>query len=1282
MSNHLSELYKIKRFQPEIFEEKWPPDQPKTIINLAFINFEEKQTQRSFMEMSTHRVSALCSQNPRVTKDIREIFRSSKERCILVEGAPGIGKTVLSKEIAYRWANRELLGGMKLFLLFIRDPALHSVESVDDLVNYLGKNRLSSSDIEAAADKLKEINGFNLVFVIDGYDECPQNSALKRFINKLYMGEFLSQCRVLITSRPTASLSLCQLPCQRIEILGLAKEEQDQYISESLEKSPSMETRLQEYLRHQPIINSLIYVPLNLSILLYLFKQNILPETLTEMNEYFIKHTIYRHLTKVRKDLNNNINFKLDKITDLPDTELAIVKQLSKLAYKGLCEHRLIFTDDEIKEMCPKINDIPDAINGLSLLQVKKSYYQEGPGISASFNFLHLTMQEYLAALYVSTLPIEQQSRLMRLRFFDNHFNFMWVMYTGITQSQDSQPSCFTDIVSSILSDNKVDKCAILFIFQCYLERKDLNTIPNAIASMFSDGNIDLSGIPLLPHHVLSLIIFMMKSPTKWKSLNLQHCFIGYKGVSTLTTFFSDFSKELSTIKYVNLSLNGLTSLWEAHTNMHNEADTTAVTESALLSVQSLDLSWNFFNDNGTKKLFFTLKLNKSLIKLKFSQNNVTVDTTVAVSECLKVNTTLQDLDISINNITDEGAKRLAEALQENSTLHVLNISKTFITKEGVMNIIEACTNNMCRELNKLSLVCTHNYLSKTELAVINNYVKEQNAVQIVDSSWNYIATKDGRLVIKTMLNVQQKPQTDNSSNIGAWEEVQDINRYLHRTFLQSCFEEYLNQQSVDLQDIHLDNFKIEVLSEGLKLNNTVTELNLSKSKTQHMNNINFLHKINDDDVYFISNSLKVNTALCKLNLSGNEITDSGIKTLAESLTDNVGLQVLDLSKNNISDEGAKRLGECIEKNVTLLELDISKNWISKEGVMRIVNACTKNITLHKLVCTHNNLSESGLITITKFIREETEIQVFHASWNSICSNQGIFAIESTIQLLNLQQAKQSNVNYQKEKWNLNEISNLEHRKKFLLSCFEDKQSIVLQGIEHRCFESKQNVNEQDQYHSGMFDFRPFKRTVNKTESLTVTNNLTSEIGIICDCIKMHKTLSEFTLSNYKITSKEVQIVAKTIETHVTLQSLDISCDNISDEGVLFIRDCLEVNQTLCKLNLSGNQITQKGVETLAKAITVNKALQTLDISCNVVSDDGISFLSVCLKNNEKLKELNLSGNKITDEGTKKLAEAIQVNTTLQTLNISKNLISKEGIRRILKACKKRRTLQKLIMYP
>ena len=94
------------------------------------IHHEGEQTQQELIDMSMCNVSAVekLSHHPRVTKRITDIFRSSYKR-ILIEGAPGIGKTVLAKEIAYCWAIGEILTDMKLFLLFIRDPNLHCVES-------------------------------------------------------------------------------------------------------------------------------------------------------------------------------------------------------------------------------------------------------------------------------------------------------------------------------------------------------------------------------------------------------------------------------------------------------------------------------------------------------------------------------------------------------------------------------------------------------------------------------------------------------------------------------------------------------------------------------------------------------------------------------------------------------------------------------------------------------------------------------------------------------------------------------------------------------------------------------------------------------------------------------------------------------------------------------------------------------------------------------------------------------------------------------------------------
>ena len=218
LNDNLKDMYKVIRFQPE--EESWPPNQPKTIVNVALIHREGEQTQQELIDMSMyHKEGATAIDKIRVTKSIADIF-TSVFKSILIEGAPGIGKTVLTKEISYHWANDKILIGMKLFLLVIRHPTLHPVNSVKGLVNYLNNDYLSDSEAEIAADELRRSKGSDVVFVLDGYDECPPDSPLKEFIDKLIRGICLPNCMVVITSRPTASMSLRQLVSQRIEILA------------------------------------------------------------------------------------------------------------------------------------------------------------------------------------------------------------------------------------------------------------------------------------------------------------------------------------------------------------------------------------------------------------------------------------------------------------------------------------------------------------------------------------------------------------------------------------------------------------------------------------------------------------------------------------------------------------------------------------------------------------------------------------------------------------------------------------------------------------------------------------------------------------------------------------------------------------------------------------------------------------------------------------------------------------------------------------------------------
>ena len=1159
---------------------------------------------------NVYAVEKLSSHHPRVTKRITDMFKSSQKR-ILIEGAPGIGKSVLAKEIAYCWANGEILTDMKLFLLVIRDPNLHCVNSITELVRYLNYDYLSDSEVEVAVDELRKSKGSDIVLVIDGYDECPCDSKLKVFVDKLFRKKYLPMCMVVITSRPIASSSLRQLVNQRIEILGLARKERDQYILESLKESPEKIIKLQKYLKQQPIINSLIYVPLHLAVLLYLFKQDTLPETLTEMNEYFIIHTIYQHLRKQRQ-----LSYiKIDKITNLPEPELTVVYQLSKLAYKGLYDNQLVFTHNEMKEVCPRVDDIPGAISGFGLLQTVECYHQKGAGKSISLNFLHFTMQEYLAALHVSTLPSKQQSSLMQDTFWHGKFNYMWIMYVGIVGPQSTTliDSLYQPYLIHCQGKNVFAK-KYLFLFQCYLELKEFDLIPKVIISIFNDGIIDLSGQALLPHHIMSLTVFMMRSTTQWKSLNLNSCFIGCNGMSILKNLFINFQEQIMTIKHIGLRHNNLTSLWTTLTDIAR--DETMLSSGLLHSVGSLDLSYNQFsdsgiielfsvlmcynkprvlhkaiNDNGPLKLTEGIKVNTILRDLDISQNMISDDGTIVISDYFKINGTLCKLSISRNKITDEGAKRFAEAIKVNTTLQELNVSKNWISKEGIMSIVEACTINRTLQL----LSCTHSNLSKSGLAAINEYIKKENALQVFDASWNSIGNKDNRLAIKTtmqLLDARQVQTDDNTVRKDLWfiDEIDEL-KY-RREFLNCC----LDVQHLSLAHTKMTDFQMITFIDRLMINSSLKELDMSDNKISDegarssaeviqvnptlQRSSKSHNRIPDSGISAISGCLKMNSTLCKLNLSSNRITDRGTQKLAEAIQINTTLQELNISMNKITDEGAKILAESIKVNTTLQELNISKNWISKEGVTRIVEACTVNRTLHKLACTHNNLSKSGLTAINEYIKKENAVQVFDASWNSIGSKNHRLAFKATFQSVDVQLKLQSDNNIQ-ELWYVDEITDPKYVRKFLQCCL-DVQHVNLTGT-------------------------------------------------------------------------------------------------MIDDQVLIFYDCFMNNSTVTELNLSSNNITDEVVKRLAEAIQVNTTLLSLDISCNTISDDGMSSISDCLKINSTLCKLNLSNNKITDQGAKTLAEAIKVNTTLQELNISKKWISKEGVMRIVEACTVNRTLHKLV---
>ena len=901
------------------------PNQPKTVVNVALMHYQGSRTEQELIEISkrhkegTHAVDKL-SHHSRITKDITKLFTAefSKEtgttsgkppKFILIEGAPGIGKTVLAKKIAYLWATKELLADVDiLFLLFLRDPELQNIKTLRQFIQYISSKCLNNEQLEKCVDQIEELK---VGIVMDGFDEYPIQLRKKSFIADIIEGKVFHNSIVVLTSRPTATLSLHDKVDRRVEILGFAQEERDKYISESLD-SPEQRKQLQDYLKCQPIINGLVYDPLHLAILLYLFEvQSKLPETLTKMNESFILHTIYRSLTKTSASAVTIVQ----SLKDLPKVISDIVTRLSQLAFVGLQNNQLVFSYDEIKTNCPEITkDIPGAFNGFGLLQVVQHFPKSGVGATFSFNFLHFAMQEYLAALHVSNIAYEQQLSLMKDTFWNPKYNFMWMMYVGIigVNSQaflqflyNAQPEA--DIMEwTMLNYIKSDKLKCLYLFQCFMEAKSKD-IPKEIHSIFHNNKINFHGLRLLPHHVSSLTLYISKYYMQLQSLNLRDCHIGDVGMSILEHYFNANPDKASSIKHIDLFGNNSVLLWNVYC--------------AIFGQQNLiKLNWSSLGRVNIEEIVNVMYNNTTVQSLNLSNNHYKDDDAEKIAKVLFNNTTLKELDLLHNNISIKGAIAISESLKYNATLQYLKMSwnKHFLN-----------TDNSALDLSQKGM-------KTIDIQILANILFNNQIVIELNVSQNEISDDGALCISKCIKNNKSLRKLDLSTNgitdLGMCEIV-------------SALEVNQTLQKIDVS--HNDVSKVATIAFGeyLKINNTLQELNMSHNK------------VSDRGIINIAEALKVNTTLKVLDISHNDISDDGVVAVSDCLITNRMLKELNMSHNKASDNGIINIGKALKINTILNILDISHNDISDDGAVAISECLTKNNTLHELHLSWNSTS-------------------------------------------------------------------------------------------------------------------------------------------------------------------------------------------------------------------------------------------------------------------------------------------------------------------------------------
>ena len=632
----------------------------------------------------------------KVTKEVAEILApletSYDPQFILIEGAPGIGKSLLLKHIAYRWGIQEILQKFKLVLLVcLHDPAVQQMSFIDDLLQSFCRRDKDATEVVSVCRKyFVNNNGKDLALLFDGYDEYPERLRKGSLIADILKRRVLPCCGLIVSSRPHASVSLRQKATVRVDILGFTEAEREHYIKESMKGQPQKIDELTQYLQAHLTINSLCFVPFNLVVLAYLYKQGFsLPRNSAELYNYFICLTVCRHLTKHDHRLHGNIT----KLTDLPEPYNKIIQQLSKLSLEAINDDKLIFTFEEIKEACPDITAIPGAINGCGLLQAVEHF--GFTGMTTTINFIHFSIQEYLAAHHIANLPADEELKIIEEKFWsDIHFN-MFSIYVSLTKGQ--RPSfkhflCGGNKAIAISDKFLNNRLQCLRLYHCFHEAADVDICKTIERSVTLSGKeINLSGTRLTASDVECVTVFLTSSSHKeWVGLHLYSCYIQDHGLHILHHGLLHFRN--ITIDQLGLSYNGLTTQSSSLIT-----DITVKCKVKKLWINGDDTS------GEDDQLYFMLSDPSTMLEELYMRNTqLSSRAAIALFTAVKDNNKLKVLYIAHNAITDDACDAITRALERNSCLATLIMHDNPLTGGAIVKIVNALKVNNTSELLRL----------------------------------------------------------------------------------------------------------------------------------------------------------------------------------------------------------------------------------------------------------------------------------------------------------------------------------------------------------------------------------------------------------------------------------------------------------------------------------------------------------------------------------------------------------------------------------------------------
>lgn len=373
-------------------------------------------------------------------------------RTVLTKGVAGIGKTVLTHKFTLDWAEGKTYRNIHFIFPFTFRELNMLREKEYSLIGLLHLFFLVTKEADICS-----LDSFEVLFILDGLDECrlpldfwdnetlsdiTKPATVDVLLTNLIRGNLLPSAHLWITTRPAAAI---MLPAERVdlvtEVRGFTDAQKMEYFKKRFQKEEWAQ-RIIAHIKQSRSIHIMCHIPIfcwiTASVLepkLIEDEKAVLPKTLTEMYTYF--------LLVETKLMNEKLNKpETDQLWNPQTCETTMA--LGKLAFDQLQKGNLIFYESDLIESHIDISEA-SVYSGL-FTQIFRE--EHGLFLQRTFCFVHLSIQEFLAALYVyvtfintgvSPLPQQQSGASWWSKLFTTQSNKRTFFKNAVELALDSR---------------------------------------------------------------------------------------------------------------------------------------------------------------------------------------------------------------------------------------------------------------------------------------------------------------------------------------------------------------------------------------------------------------------------------------------------------------------------------------------------------------------------------------------------------------------------------------------------------------------------------------------------------------------------------------------------------------------------------------------------------------------------------------------------------------------------------------------------------------------------